>query len=251
MYMCDKDFNCSKTYEIPGFSKFYDRVWNIIVVDNNTLIAPIDNINSISSIDSALVSTDGGLSWEKKHFPYPYAYDNIMALNKYTFYATARGNIYKGVYKIATTSSSFSLGANATVECVVANEAHESFTAKILIVPSSGSPIVLHESYSIESNKAFSIAIPQGYTSFTIVIQPTYSDVFETLTSQPFTITNTIEPVNAQDIRIVVQNNTIHCNCSNYRIINSLGQEVPKHKTLAVGVYFVECNNTIYKVHVQ
>lgn len=196
IYTCDADFNCSKTYEIQGFTKQYDRMWQMIRLDENTLIVPIDNINLSHSKDSALISTDGGLSWEQKYFPYPYDYDNIMVLNKYTLYAAARGNIYKGVYTYETTSNSFTFNtATNTVECLITTEADEEFGAAILLVTSSGETTVLVHNQNIQSNVAFSVSVPQVSENFSIVVKPAYSQVFATSVSQTFTPATAIESV--------------------------------------------------------
>lgn len=251
-YICDADFNCSKTYEIQGFNRLTDRISDMLRLDEKTVILPLINNSQLYSKDSALISTDNGLSWEQKHFPYPYNFDNIMALNKYTLYAAARGNMYKGVYTYEITNSSFSFNTTTnTVDCLITTEADEEFTAAILLVTSSGETTVLVQNQTIQSNGAFSVSVPQVSENFSIVVKPAYSEVFETLTSQTFTPATAIESVEHSDIRITVINNIIHCNCENYRIINSIGQEMPKNQALTAGMYVVECNNTRHKVLVQ
>jgi hypothetical protein len=175
-----------------------------------------------------------------------------MVLNKYTLYAAARGNIYKGVYTYETTSNSFTFNtATNTVECLITTEADEEFGAAILLVTSSGDTTVLVHNQNIQSNVAFSVSVPQVSENFSIVVKPAYSQVFATSVSQTFTPSTAIENVEHSDIRITVRDNIIYCNCEPYRIINSIGQEMPKNQALTAGMYVVECNNTIHKVLVQ
>jgi len=236
VYVCDKDINCTLKY-----SNSNDYISSPIKRDSNTIIITAGN-------DSALISNDCGMTWKKEYFPY---FGQLTLGNKSTIYSAVGANIYKGTFKAQTNSALFTQTDSKTLSCTISNDLNENYPASIRLITSTKDTILISTNTIIKNKLPISISLPSTIlvgTNYSIEVLPNDTAAYSTVKSQIFTITG-ISNVDSENMPVIrVYKNRIDCDCVNYQLFNTLGQQIQHNTELTSGIYIIKCNNQIQKV---
>jgi len=256
IYTCDTiNFDIQKKWYGENYTPV-QQYSSILPFSKNTLVLPMLSENPAYPNDKAIVSTDGGNTWNMEHALFPCA-SKIQNANDNILYAIPTDNnirIYKGIHKVKTSDFSFEKQENGTIQCSISNAENQTYTAKVLVEQVNGTTIVVQDNVEIKSGEAFVITLPQNITAnYVIKVIPEDEEVYETVQSQEFIVNNggsAIDAVSSDEIQIRVVNGRIECDCEDYTIYNVAGQKV-QNNALPSGTYFVHCNQQVKKVIVQ
>ena len=257
IYTCDTiSFDIQKKWCGENYTPV-QQYSSILPFSKNTLVLPMLSENPAYTNDKAIVSTDGGNTWNIEPALFPCA-SKVQNANDNTLYAIPTDyniRIYKGIHKVKNSDFSFEKQENGTIQCSIINADNQNYTAKVVLEQVNGTSIVVQDNVEIKSGEAFVITLPQNITAnYVIKVIPEDEEVYEMVQSQEFIVNgggSAIDPVFADDIQIRVVNGKIECSCEEYAIYNVAGQKVQNNASLPSGTYFVHCNQQVKKVIVQ
>ena len=244
VYICDKNINCRCTYA--------DNYTLTVPIkrDSNTILLPTAN-------DSILISKDNGNTWIKQSFP---SMGQLAFGDRNTVYSLTTG-IFKGVFQIQDSITSFSQTNNRSYSCTIKNDNNTSYNAKIIVMKNDS--IYYQYTQLIVNGIPFTINIPTTIpsgTGYTFKILPTDTIQYSTIQSSSFTIvkdTTDVAIINHEQAQnYIIQGNRILIKGSDEVVIYSLlGQKLysvsNSEISLPTGFYLVKCNNVIQKVVIQ
>ena len=256
IYTCDTiNFDIQKKWYDENYTPV-QQYSSILLFSKNTLVLPMLSENHAYPNDKAIVSTDGGNTWNIEQALFPCA-SKVQNANDNTLYAIPTDNnirIYKGIHKVKTSDFSFEKQENGTIQCSISNAENQTYTAKVVVEQVNGTNIIVNENIEVKSGEPFVITLPKSIdVNYVIKVVPEDDEVFETVQSQEFIINNggsAIDAVSSDDIQIRVLNGKIECNCDDYAIYNVAGQKV-QNNALPSGTYFVHYGTQVKKVVVQ
>ncbi|MBR5434783.1 MAG: hypothetical protein IK117_10160 [Bacteroidales bacterium] len=257
IYTCDTiSFDLQKKWYGENYTPV-QQYSSILPFSKNTLVLPMLSENPAYTNDKAIVSTDGGNTWNIEQALFPCA-SKVQNANDNTLYAIPTDyniRIYKGIHKVKNSDFSFEKQENGTIQCSISNAENQTYTAKVLVEQVNGTTIVVQDNVEIKSGEAFVITLPQNITAnYVIKVIPEDEEVYETVQSQEFIVNNggsAIDAVFAEDIQIRVVNGKIECSCEEYAIYNVAGQKVQNNAFLPSGTYFVHYGTQVKKVVVK
>jgi photosystem II stability/assembly factor-like uncharacterized protein len=244
IYLCDKDVNCTITYNDSKDN------YSIPVKRNDS------TIYIAATNDSILISKDYGNTWQKyldSVITGEFSFDDANNIYSINTLSTANA-IYKGVFPTSNQISTFVQINNNSYKCIISNETNSNYTSTIELINSSNQITVLNVNMLIVSGTSFIINIPlsvQVGSGYKIRIVPNDTLSYSTVESSTFSILTGIEEKTIITPIIKVTDNTIYCDCENYSVFNTLGQQMQKGIELPTGIYIIKCEETIKKVIIK
>jgi photosystem II stability/assembly factor-like uncharacterized protein len=238
MYKCDKDINCKKT---------------ITTANGGGLKKVNDSTLCFQSGDSIYFSKNYGNTWKSQL--YWNGYEDLWFSTTQIAYSIGIGSIYKAWFASNLTITNIKENNNTLSITLSSIDGVSSTNTTIYLLNNVGDTVYSLNKV-IESNKLFSITLPNTITdgTYSIIIMPNDTLLYNKTQSQPFFITTTNVEIFDKDKNpnIKIIGNTIVCNCQTpYETYNIVGQRMQNNTELPIGMYIVKCNNIVQKVIIK
>jgi len=237
MFVLDNNLNIKMTKQIIG--------------DRGGLVKINDSAVCFQSGDSIYYSKNYGNTWTSQK-----TWGDFYSLcfpTSQIAYSVGLNIIYKAFFASNLVINNVSV-TNKTVTMQLTTSDVSAINASIYLLNNKGDTVYTITK-SIQNGISFSITLPETIAdgTYTVLIVPTDTLLYNKTQSQAFTITTTNTAIveNTIPLLIKVIGNRIECNCINYEIYNTLGQRMQNNTELPTGIYIVKCNNIIQKVIIR